>query len=127
MSRIVKREHVFFAFGPDSASAIEVEQGEEIVIETHDCFQGRLRSEADPLGEVDWNQVNPATGPVYIRGARAGDILRVDILDVKVGDLSIMVASPVKAPWATCWMARRRSSSGMSGTTCSCGIAFGSP
>ena len=50
----------------------EVEQGEEIVIETHDCFEERLRDEADMLGEVDWNHVNPATGPVYIRGARAG-------------------------------------------------------
>ena len=94
MSHMVKREHVFFAFGPASAPVLAVEQGEEIVIETHDCFQGHLRSEADPLGDVDWNHVNPATGPIYVRGARAGDVLRVDILDVKVGDQSIMVAAP---------------------------------
>src|SRR5574339_182111 len=46
------------------------------------------------MPKPDWNHVNPATGPVYIEGAKPGDILRVDLLEVKVGKQASMVTIP---------------------------------
>jgi amidase len=69
-------------------------QGEEVILETHDCFQGQLQSPADRVDALDWSHINPATGPVYIEGAKPGDILRVDLLEVRSGKQSTMVTIP---------------------------------
>jgi amidase len=90
----VSRDNVFFAFSPSLNPVARVKQGEEVVIETHDCFQGQLKSERDLISTLDWSHVNPATGPVYIEGVKPGDILRVDLLEVSVGETSTMVTIP---------------------------------
>jgi amidase len=90
----LRRDRVFYAFSPDLEPVLELAQGEDLLLEAHDCFEGQLRSEADLLSDLDWGHVNPATGPVHVRGARPGDILRVDILDLRVGTSSLMVAAP---------------------------------
>jgi amidase len=94
MAAHVSRDKVFFAFGPRLVPAARVRQGEEVVLETHDCFQGQLRTEKDLIDSLDWSHVNPATGPVYVEGARPGDILKVDLLEVAVADSSVMVTIP---------------------------------
>ena len=73
------------------------------MLETHDCFQGQLKTEKDLISALDWSHVNPATGPVFVEGARArgtscaSTSARVDAgRPVGHGD-----ASPVKAPWGT--------------------------
>jgi amidase len=71
-----------------------VEQGEEVILQTHDCFEGQIQTTADLCDALDWNHVNPATGPVYIKGAKPGDVLRVDLLEINLGDQSSMVTIP---------------------------------
>ncbi|HSV86418.1 MAG TPA: acetamidase/formamidase family protein, partial [Levilinea sp.] len=88
------RQHVFYAFSAELQPALTIQQGEEVLMETHDCFEGQLRSEQDLVTTLDWEHINPATGPVYIRGVKAGDIVRVDLLEVNVADTSIMVTIP---------------------------------
>lgn len=90
----ISREHVFFAFSPDLAPVARIGQGEEVVLETHDCFQAQLQTELDLIDSLDWSHVNPATGPLFIEGARPGDILKVDILEIQVGKQSAMVTIP---------------------------------
>ena len=92
--KTVGREAVFYAFSADLEPALEVEPGEQVRLETHDCFGGQLQSEADTVDCLDWGHVNPATGPVYVRGARPGDILAVEIDDVRVAAQGIMVTVP---------------------------------
>jgi amidase len=94
MATRISRDHLFFSFHRNLAPAARVPQGEEVVLETHDCFQGQLRSEQDLIATLDWSHVNPATGPVFIEGAHPGDILRVDLLEVTPGDQSTMVTIP---------------------------------
>ncbi len=88
------RKNVFFAFSSDLQPAIKIEQNEDIILETHDCFEGQIQTTKDLVDALDWNHVNPATGPVYIKGVKPGDVLRVDLLDVRVGDQSSMVTIP---------------------------------
>lgn len=94
MTKRVSRDHVFFAFHPEMTPVLEVEQGEEVLMETHDCFEGQLKTTDDLLDSLDWDHVNPATGPVYVKGAKPGDVLRVDLLKMEIGDQSIMVTLP---------------------------------
>lgn len=88
------RDTVFYAFSADLEPALEIEPGEKVQMETHDCFCGQMQTEADTVETLDWERVNPATGPVYIRGAQPGDILAVDIEDVQVADQGAMVTVP---------------------------------
>lgn len=90
----VPRNQLFFAFDPNLKPAARVQQGEEGVLETHDCFEGQIQTSGDLLDKLDWSHVNPATGPIYIEGAMPGDILRVDLLEIKVGEKASMVAVP---------------------------------
>jgi amidase len=94
MATVIKRDRVFFAFSPDLQPTVHVRQGEEFVMETHDCFEGQIRTEADLVESLDWDHVNPATGPVYIEGAKPGDVLRVDLLDIDIADRATMVTLP---------------------------------
>ena len=90
----VTRDRLFFAFEPKLNPVIHVKQGEEVLLETHDCFEGQIQKPQDLVDKLDWNHVNPATGPVYIEGAKPGDSLRVDLLEVRVGKQASMVTIP---------------------------------
>ncbi|HTP01330.1 MAG TPA: acetamidase/formamidase family protein [Anaerolineales bacterium] len=93
MTKVTNNE-LFFAFDPALKPAARIRQGEDGVLETHDCFEGQIQTKDDLLDKLDWSHVNPATGPVYIEGAMPGDILRVDLLEIKIGPQASMVAVP---------------------------------
>ena len=94
MSRTIPRDNVFFAFSPSLRAVAEIEQGEEVLLHTHDCFEGQIQKTTDLVDALDWGHVNPATGPLYIQGVKAGDVLRIDLLDIQVGEQSSMVTIP---------------------------------
>src|SRR5262249_23673575 len=69
---------------PDIPPVVEVDEGEEVLLETSDAVDGYLHStspEADlpasPVGGVP-----PPAGPVLVKGARPGDLLEVEFLDI---------------------------------------------
>jgi formamidase len=69
---------------PDIPPLLEVDPGEEIVLETRDASDGQIRpgmSVAD-LEHLDSKVAHPLTGPVYIRGAKPGDLLEIEYLDI---------------------------------------------
>jgi len=94
MEKKLSRDHVFYAFSPDLEPVLQVSQGEEFLLETQDCFSGQLKSEKDLLDGLDWERVNPASGPVFIEGVQPGDVLRVDLLELKIIGQATMVAVP---------------------------------
>lgn len=68
----------------DIAPVKEVEQGETVVLETRDAFDGQLtpRSTDADVGRLDLGVVHPLTGPVFVKGAKPGDLLEIKILEV---------------------------------------------
>lgn len=50
--------------------------------------------ETTTLESIDWSRVNPATGPLYVEGAKPGDTLVVEIEDIKVFDRAVIVVAP---------------------------------
>ena len=64
---------------------LEVEQGDLVVFETRDAFDGQLNgqsTEAD-VEQLNLNVVHPLTGPVYVKGAEPGDLLEVKLMDIE--------------------------------------------
>jgi len=85
---------VIYSFGPDNPSVERVKVGEEIIFSTKDCFSNQIQSDNDKISELNWQTINPATGPVDIEDAQPGDTLVVEIQDIKVEDTGVMVTIP---------------------------------
>jgi acetamidase/formamidase len=48
--------------------------------------QIRADSTAEDVAKLDFDHVNPVSGPVYVRGAQPGDVLAVEILEFRPRD-----------------------------------------
>jgi len=83
-----------YSMNPHNPPVAEVAPGEVVTFETKDCFSNQIQSERDLFAEVGWATVNPATGPLALRGAQPGDVLAARILDIKVAERGSMVAVP---------------------------------
>lgn len=90
----ITRDRITYRFSPDMEPAAVARPGDLVELETHDCFTGQLRTEEDLVTAVDFSRVNPATGPVAVKGAEPGDLLVVDIREITVGDRGFMVTIP---------------------------------
>ncbi|MDR3053600.1 MAG: acetamidase/formamidase family protein [Coriobacteriales bacterium] len=75
-------ETVFYAFEPGLSPVARVALGEPITLITKDCFANQLKTNEDTLDALDWDYINPATGPVYIEGVKPGDLVRVHIVEL---------------------------------------------
>ncbi len=92
--RIVSSEKYIYAFTPDMQPVLEVSPGERILFEAKDCFSGQIESEKDLCTEIDFDCINPATGPVAVLGAERGDLLGVTIENIEVEKLAVSVVVP---------------------------------
>lgn len=90
----VSGKDVIYSFSPGMKPVLEVEDGAIVIFESNDCFTQQVRSNDDVLNEIDHDLLNPATGPVYVKGAEAGDLLKVDILAIDVADQGVAAVVP---------------------------------
>ncbi len=84
----VGSEHGSYVWDNRLAPALEVESGAVVELECADASGGQLtaRSTAADVAELDLTRVNPVTGPVYVKGAQPGDVLAVEILELRPHD-----------------------------------------
>ena len=69
---------------PDVAPILEVGEGEEVVLETRDGVDGQLApsTSASSLASLDAGAIHPLTGPVFVKGAKPGDLLEIEFVDI---------------------------------------------
>lgn len=74
----------FNRYHPAIKPVARARPGQLIVIETRDALDSNLTLQSQPkdVTAVDLNLVHPMTGPVYIEGAKRGDVLAVTLIDV---------------------------------------------
>jgi acetamidase/formamidase len=62
--------------------AIEIESGDTVHCETAEVTNNQVTPgcAASVIGRIDFAQLYPLAGPIYVRGAEPGDMLEVDIL-----------------------------------------------
>jgi amidase len=94
VDHVIPKDEVVFSFGPEMRPVLEVDPGAVVRFETHDCFSGQIQTEGDLVTEIDFSKVNPATGPVAVRGAEPGDSLVVEILDISPGPQGVATIIP---------------------------------
>ena len=69
---------------PDLPPALVIEPGDEVVVDTRDGLDGQITpatGDAD-LARLDLDRGHPLSGPIAVRGAEPGDVLKVEILAV---------------------------------------------
>ena len=81
---IITRDRIVYSFSRDHRPVREVDSGDKIRFETYDARTGTILSEDDLLDRPHPRGVNPATGPIFVRGAEPGDTLCVEILDIQL-------------------------------------------
>ena len=69
---------------PDVTPILEADEGEEVVLETRDGCDGYLGPSATTasIATMDAGAVHPLTGPVLVKGARPGDVLEIEMVDI---------------------------------------------
>ena len=91
--KIIENKKIF-AFDSANECVAEVEDGETLIFRTHDCFDDQLSEEGSTIRSLNWDCINPATGPVYVKNALPGDVLKVEILEITLGKQGVMCALP---------------------------------
>lgn len=79
-----------YVFDNNIPARIEIEPGDTVVFECHNASDGYYTWEstsADVMTRPSPPKGHALTGPVRVRGARPGDILQVDILDLVPGEM----------------------------------------
>jgi acetamidase/formamidase len=76
---------ISFGWSRDHPPLLTVPSGAEIVVEASECSNGQVGpgSTHATIGGLDMAQIDPIGGPVHVEGARPGDVLQVDLLDLR--------------------------------------------
>jgi acetamidase/formamidase len=82
---VLERGRVHYKWDNSLAPAIEVEPGDVVHFEAAEVTDGQVTPgcPAAALGSLDFNRLYPLAGPVAVRGAQPGDVLEVEILNLK--------------------------------------------
>ena len=86
MIKKLTRDQIVYTLDKTNPPVIEIDPGETLVLETYDARTGTIRSNKDLLDKPHPLGANPATGPIYVRGAEPGDTLVVEILQIDLAD-----------------------------------------
>jgi formamidase len=70
---------------PDIPPILEANEGEEVLLETRDALDGQIPPSAtvESLGGMEPGGIHPLTGPVLVKGAKPGDLLEVEFIDIQ--------------------------------------------
>ena len=90
----INREHVIYEMNKDNEPVLTVESGATVIFETQDCFSGDVQSEEDTVSDIDFSTVNPATGPLYVQGAKPGDTLKVTLNRIEIANKGAVLTAP---------------------------------
>jgi len=84
----ISREQIHFKWDKSNKPVVEVNPGDVVHIEAEEVTSRQL-VKGDPaikLTQLDFDRIYPLGGPVYVKGAEPGDVLEVEILDLKPGE-----------------------------------------
>jgi acetamidase/formamidase len=104
---------VHYGWSRDHPAALSVASGAEVSFQTLDASGGQLGPGCshESVAQLDFGLINPVCGPVFVEGAKAGDTLQVDILEVQPGSFGWtalipgfgLLADKFPDPWLHVW------------------------
>ena len=96
---LLSAERVIFAFSKEHSPALRLSAPSTLDVETLDCFSNQLRDPSDTIEKLDWDRVNPATGPIYVEGAEPGDTLKVTINAIDLDEKGTVCCLENEGTW----------------------------
>ncbi|CEO31830.1 acetamidase/formamidase family protein [Paraclostridium sordellii] len=91
---IIRKENYTFTFSNSNKPVSFIKPGNNIVFETHDCMCSQISCETDNLDGIDFDKVNPATGPLYIEGAMPNQTLKVTVQSIDLDNYGVAMTGP---------------------------------
>lgn len=79
----LSKDQKAFAFDATIPPVLEIDPGDTVTFETGDFAYERLFN-GEAVEAIGLENFNAVTGPVRVRGAQAGDALKIEIVDVQV-------------------------------------------
>lgn len=92
----VDDSNCFNRYHPAIKAVASADPGDLIVFQTRDALDSDLKldSVADDVTAIDLNLIHPMTGPVHIKGAKRGDVLAVELVDIEPDEYGYTVIVP---------------------------------
>ncbi|WP_445487499.1 acetamidase/formamidase family protein [Niallia sp. 03133] len=90
----INHDQFVFSFSAKHNPILRVQSGDQVVIRTQDCFSGQIQNDDDLVSSIDYSRINPVTGPIYVEDAEPGDILKVEIQRITVGEQGVITTLP---------------------------------
>jgi formamidase len=92
----ISAERAHNRWHPDLEPLVSVGPGESLTLETRDGIDGQLTPESvhADAGRLDLGLGHPLTGPVYVEGAEAGDLLEVELVAYETADFGVTALIP---------------------------------
>ena len=96
-------DKVVYTFSADNEPTGTIDSGEIVIFRTQDCFSNQMHSESQLVTNCDYSKMNPATGPLFVRDAQPGDVIKVELLDVQCDTIGTTTTLPKIGPlWDKC-------------------------
>lgn len=92
--KVIPGDKVIYKFKNDMGYIEKIASRERVKVVTNDCWFQQIHSESQVVKEINYDILNPATGPIYIEDAEPGDILQVRILDIGIKDSGSALVVP---------------------------------
>lgn len=91
--KTITSDKVVYSLDKNHEPVLEIESGEEVRFQTCDCFSNEIETEEDLIMDIDFTKINPATGPVFVKDANPGDILKVTIEKINIKDQGVVAVA----------------------------------
>lgn len=85
----LNRDQVIYTMSREHAPVLTVKNGETVTVHTYDCFKDRLIPDDSSFDSLLFDELNPATGPIFVEGAKPGDTLKAEILDISLAPTGV--------------------------------------
>lgn len=79
---IISSDYYHPTFDKNNTPAAYAHSGDTVIFHCRDCYNGAMHTDHMKRSDMIRTCANPATGPLYIEEAKAGDVLKVEILDI---------------------------------------------
>jgi acetamidase/formamidase len=65
--------------------ALEIEAGESVELHVRDASDEQITASSvvEDVEKLDFDHVNPVSGPVFVKGAQPGDVLEVELIELR--------------------------------------------
>ncbi len=87
--KIITKDKCCFSLSPKHKPFGEISLGETFSVQIEDAYAGKIRSVKDKFSHAMLEALNPATGPIFIKGAIAGQILCINIKSINLRPYAI--------------------------------------